>query len=161
VPIKFYPLNLIIVAVILLPNLFFAIFPPAQSNPSDATIKTQMPGGWNIVIIFEQIGRICVFLLPLFWELKPEGRVKGLILPAIMLVCLIGYYTCWIRYFAGGREIRLLFEPLFFIPVPLAVFPVTYFILAGFLLGSWPMVLAAVVFAASHIAETLRSMHLL
>lgn len=150
-PLKIYPVNLILVALILLPNLLFIVFPP-----SNIPTQSQKSGLWVLVTILEWIGRLAVFTLPLFWELKIDTRGKGIIL-IFMTLCILFYYTGWIKYMIGGREFKLLFEPLFFIPVPMAVFPVLYLILAGILLYSWPVSLAAIIFGVFHILGSLRS----
>ena len=150
-PLKIFPLNLILVALILFPNLLCVVFPP-----SSIPIQSPKSGWWNLVTALEWIGRLAVFTLPLFWEMKIDTRGKEIIL-ASMALCVLVYYTCWVRYMIGGREFKLLFEPLFFIPVPMAVFPVLYLILAALLLNSWTISLAAVIFAVGHILESLRN----
>jgi hypothetical protein len=150
-PLKIDPLNFIIIGLIILPNLLCMIFPPVN-----IPMEKQKPKGWNLIIMLEWIGRLGVFMLPLFWELKNIGRGKVIVL-TLMLFCIGVYYAGWLKYVIRGREFKLLFEPLFFIPVPMAVFPVVYFLLAGVLLESWPIVVASVIFAFGHIPESLRN----
>jgi len=149
-PLRFYPVNLLLLAAVLLPNLLPMIFPP-----TDAAEDHGAAGGWRIVNAVEWAARMAVFLLPLFWEIRLETTTQGVLL-ALMALCMAVYYAGWIRYLAGGRQFRLLFCPLWRIPVPMAVFPSAYFLLAGVLLASWPVTLAACLFAAAHTAESWR-----
>ena len=148
---KIYPANLILVGLVLLPNILPLVFRPVNI-PAECP-KSQL---WIIVTALEWIGRAAVFILPLFWAMKLDSTGKGIVLSA-MILCLVIYYSGWGMYLARGRDYRLLFEPLLFIPVPMAVFPALYFILAGVLLNSWPVSAAAAVFAAGHVLESLRS----
>lgn len=150
-PFRIYPVNIILAALVLLPNLLFILFPPVN-----IPVESSRPKWWSLILMLETAGRILVVTLPLFWELNTQGRWKGFIL-SLMAVCIVFYYSGWIRYMAGGREFRLLFEPLFFIPVPMAIFPALYLILAGVLLDSWPVVVAAIIFTLGHIPESLRN----
>jgi hypothetical protein len=151
---KIFPINFIMPGLILLPNIFCMIFPPM-----DIPAESKKPKGWNAIIVLEWIGRLAVFILPLFWELRIIGWGKVIIL-IVMIFCILVYYISWLRYFIGQRKFKLLFKTLFFIPVPMAIFPVLYLILAGVLLNSWPVVLAAVIFASGHIPESLRNYNL-
>lgn len=153
-PFKIYPTNFILLVLVLLPNLLFIVFPPANIPQ-----ESPRPKWWSLILGLEWVGRLMVFILLMFWELKVEGRGQGIIF-AIMILCILVYYTGWIRYMIGGREFKLLFEPLFFIPVPMAVFPALYLVLAGVLLNSHPVVLSAVIFTLGHIPESLRNYRL-
>lgn len=154
-PIQIYLINLILVGVILLPNLLVIFFPPILPNQIQ-TRKKQPPKWWRYILALEQIGRLGIFVLPLFWEVHLAGNVSIIAL-VLMAFCLVLYYVCWIRYLIRGRAILLLFQHLLFIPVPLAVFPVLYFLFASILLQSWPVAAAAVVFALGHIPESIRA----
>lgn len=150
-PIKIYPVNLILIALVLLPNILPLVFPPVN-----IPAESPKPQLWNIVTALEWIGRVAVFILPLFGVIKIDSIEKRIILAA-MILCIVIYYIGWGKYMAVGRDFKLLFEPLSFIPVPMAVFPTLYLILAGMLLNSWPVSSAAVVFAVGHILESLRN----
>lgn len=51
------------------------------------------------------------------------------------------YYIVWIRYFIGGRDAGLLSKSFCLVPMPLAVFPVLYFICAALWLHNIPAVI--------------------
>lgn len=65
----------------------------------------------------------------------------------------------WLRYFARGRDVAMLNRPFLFVPLPLAVFPVLYFLCAAVWLHNLPAVLLMLVFGAAHLAVTIRSFH--
>ena len=70
---------------------------------------------------------------------------------------LILYYSVWIRYFAGGRKIALLGSQFFFVPMPLAVFPVLYYLCAALWLHNIPAVIIMIIFGAAHLTVSLQS----
>ena len=78
---------------------------------------------------------------------------KNFSLPVVigMGLALAVYYACWIRYFAGGRVAALLGAPFLGIPLPMAVAPITFFILSSYLMGSWWMLGASLLFGVAHI----------
>ena len=51
----------------------------------------------------------------------------------------------------------MLNRPFLFVPLPLAVFPVLYFLCAAVWLHNLPAVLLMLVFGAAHLAVTIRS----
>jgi hypothetical protein len=143
-----HPLSLIIPLLILLPNLLFFRLPPQN-----------MPSGTNsskVLSAAEGIGRAGTMAGPLFYAMQFHGgyEVASLI---VMVVCLTAYYAGWTRYFTGKREYRLLFTPLSGIPVPMAVGPALYLLLSSIILHSVSMALFGVVFAVSHVWNSLRA----
>lgn len=154
-PIQIYLINLILVGVILLPNLLAIFFPPVM--PTETQTKKKQPSKrWRYVLALEQIGRLGIFVLPLFWPVYLADSLSTVAL-VLMALCLLIYHICWIRYMVQGRSYSLLFQHFLFIPVPMAVFPVLYFLFASILLRSWPIAAAAVVFALGHIPESIRA----
>lgn len=149
-PSKIHYINLLLVALVLTPNLLMLLRPPlnmpntASSNPL-----------WILVVITERIGQLGVFTLPLLWQAEFSGN-RGRVALALMGLSLLVYYIGWARYVLGGGEYRLLFQPLGFLPLPLALAPVMYFLAVGMLIRSWPMALAAMVLAIGHITESWR-----
>ena len=149
---RFYPINLLIISLFLIPSILLAILPPIS-----APIAPDESSWWVFVTFLEWIGRIGIFVFPLFWEIR-FNRNRAAIF-ALMGLMLGIYYIGWIRFFFYGREFGLLFEPLFGIPVPLAVSPVVFFFLMGITQNSWPVVVAAVIMAISHIPASLRTFY--
>ena len=72
---------------------------------------------------------------------------------------LILYYAVWFRYFMSGREISLLSRSFLFVPMPLAVFPVLYFLCAAIWLHNLPAAIIMVIFGAAHLNVSTRSFH--
>lgn len=143
-----HPLSLFIPLLILLPNLLFLCFPP-QNMPRETKSS-------SILSAAEGIGRAGTLAGPLFFPVKIHSgyEVASLI---VMLACLGAYYAGWAGYFTGKREYRLLFRPLFGIPVPMAVGPALYFLLSSVILHSFIMALLGVIFAVSHVWNSLRA----
>ncbi len=101
--------------------------------------------------------------------LERGGQAACLVVPAITggsvhpdwwlaaIIVFVGlYYALWVRYFRGGREFALLYRPLAFVPVPMAVFPVLAFLAGAGWLQSWWLAGAAVVLGIGHIVLSYR-----
>lgn len=153
-PFEIYPINIIIILLVLMPNILFSVFKP-RNIPKEES-KTLV---WLIVGIFESIGRMVTVVLPFFWSVSLIGKNKTIVL-ILMGIAIILYYLGWIRYFSNNREYKLLYEPLFFIPLPMAVCPILFLLLSGFLIESWPMVIASLILAVGHLPESYRMMKL-
>ena len=57
----------------------------------------------------------------------------------------------------GGREIALLSRSFLFVPMPLAVFPVLYFLCAAIWLHNFPAAIIMVIFGAAHLTVSIQS----
>lgn len=147
---EFYFINIVLIGVIILPNLLFVFFPPKDS-PGRENKRTVF---WKSITVIENIGRIGVFILPLFWEIHFD---ENFIILIFMVLFVLIYYATWLRYIIKGRRYISLFEPIYFIPVPMAIFPSLYFILTGILLNSYLIIIFSIIFAFSHIMESLRN----
>jgi len=149
---KFYPINLLIIGLILLPNILSAIFQPVNIPK-----QSDRPSWWTFVIAAEWIGLLGIFILPLFWEIRfDKSKIVFLMLVGLLIAL---YYTGWIRFFMHDRDFRRLFEPLFGIPVPLAISPVLAIAFLGFAQNSWSVVVAAVIMAMGHIPERIQNLY--
>ena len=142
-------IGLVVFALPMIINIAYAVFPPAEKAEQPAAAAR-----W--IEIVEQISRIAylaAITLPV--SRKAVGiRSVWLWLSAVFLVL---YYIVWIRYFAGGREIALLNRPFLFVPMPLAVFPVLYYLCAAVWLHNIPAVILMTVFGAAHLTVSIRS----
>lgn len=147
--------NIWIPIIIILPNIAYAIFPP-KSSPQNS----ERPKWWNIIIAFERIGQIAVFTLPLFWKVLYSGPALLAILFSMLVFVLI-YYICWIRYFTKGREFYLLYAPFLGLPIPLAIAPILYFFCVSILLSSCTIAIFTAVLAIGHIPESIKCYTLL
>lgn len=139
--------GLIITLLILLPNLFFFLIPPRHIPESLSKAPV-----WLTVL--ERIGQIGCFAMPLVFG-KQIARQPIDFWVALMALCLLIYYICWIRYFAGGRDFSLLYTPLWIIPVPMALFPVIYFLLLGLWVLSPLFLIPAALLALGHMGVSL------
>ena len=65
------------------------------------------------------------------------------------------YYAVWSRYFVGERKIAMLNRTFLFVPMPLAVFAVLYFLCAAVWLHNLPAVIIMAVFGAVHMTVSI------
>ncbi|UQZ33500.1 hypothetical protein C2I18_07975 [Paenibacillus sp. PK3_47] len=130
--------------LVLLPNLFLLFFPPHNipDNQSPPPI---------IFTILERTGQVTCFTLPILFGQKISQQPVNILI-GLMFICLMIYYLCWIRFFWRGREYAILFQPLGFIPVPMALFPVFYFMLLAVWLNALLFAVPAALFAIGHFA---------
>ncbi len=142
------PLGGIITLLVLLPNLLVILYPPAGAPPprGDNSRLAKWMG------ILERVGQVSSFVVPFFYALNfdiNDGEIGiGL---ALMLLSLLFYYACWVRYVSLGHRFELLYQPFFGFPLPLAVCPVVYFLSAAIVLHSPYLWLAATALAVGHI----------
>ena len=122
--------------------------------PSGKVEQTAAVTHWIEVV--EQIGRIAyLFAITLLVSREPLSfRSVWACLAAFFLLL---YYIVWIRYFAGGRDIALLNRPFLFVPMPLAVFPVLYFLCAAVWLHNIPAAILMAIFGAAHLTVSIQS----
>ena len=136
--------------LILLPNLFWMLFPPRGAPAAEKVERSRFV---RLMEVVEWIGRIGCLVIPLFFRVEVQsGWQIGAL--GVMAAALLLYYAGWARYFVRRRARRLLFEPLLGVPLPLAVAPIVWFLAAAVLLGSWPMAISALVLAAGHLVLT-------
>ena len=147
--VSFSWIGLVVFALPMLINIAYAIFPPSE-KPEQTSAVTR----WIEVV--EQISRIAYLLaITLLVSRKPfHFRSAWLWLAALFLLL---YYVVWIRYFAGGRETALLNRAFLFVPMPLAVFPVLYYLFAAVWLHNLPAAVIMTVFGAAHLMVSVRS----
>ena len=147
--ISFLWLGLVVFALPMLINIVYALFPPSEK--AEQSKKT---AHW--VEIAEQVSRIAyLFAITLLVSREPL-KFKNIWF-YFALLFLILYYAVWIRYFIGGRKIALLNRKFLFVPMPLAVFPVMYFLCAAIWLHNIPAAVIMVVFGAAHLTVSYQS----
>ncbi|WP_040952662.1 hypothetical protein [Gorillibacterium massiliense] len=144
--------SLLIPFMILLPNLLFIKWPPRNA-------PAEQPKGNRLLTAFEGIGRVGSFGIPIFYAIHTD-RFYEIAAWIGMALFLAFYYVEWLRYFSGNQEYRLLFSSLLAIPVPMAVFPVLYFMCASAVLHSLPLFICNALFAIGHILNSLRSVEI-
>ena len=147
--ISFSWIGLVAFALPMLINLVYAAFPPAGEPQPPAPVTR-----W--VEIVEQISRIAYLLaVTLLVSRKPVSvRSTWFFLAAAFLLL---YYAVWIHYFVLGRDVALLKRAFLFVPMPLAVFPVLYYLCAALWLHNVPAAVLMVIFGAAHLTVSLQS----
>ena len=138
--------GILAVSIILIPNIFFFIFPPRNI----AENLNPIPLAFTIM---EQIGRLACFIIPIIFGKKIADQEFSYLL-ILMAICVMIYYVCWISFFVNGREYFDLFKPLGFIPIPMAIFPVLYFLLLGIWAKSTILMTSSIIFAVGHFKES-------
>ena len=143
--------GLVVFALPMLINIAYAVFPPVEKAEQGAVVP-------HWIEIVEQISRIAYLAaITLLVSREPiQFQSVWLWLAALFLIL---YYAVWIRYFAGGREIALLNRAFLFVPMPLAVFPVLYFLCAAVWLHNLPAVILMTIFGAAHLTVSIQSFH--
>lgn len=147
--VSFSWVGLVVFALPMLINIAYVMFPPAGEAKPPAPVT-------HWVEIVEQVSRIAYLLaVTLLVSRRPVSwRSAWLFLAAVFLIL---YYAVWIRYFALGRESALLKRAFLFVPMPLAVFPVLYFLCAAVWLHNVPAVILMVIFGAAHWTVSIQS----
>lgn len=141
--------GIVIFALPMLINIAYAVFPPTEKSGNTAKVAR-----W--VEITEQISRIAyLFAVTFLVSVKPLNfNSLWLYLSACFLIL---YYVVWLRYFLGGRKTILLGKKFLFVPIPLAVFPVLYFLFAAIWLNNILAAAIIIIFGAAHITVSVQS----
>ena len=147
--VSFSWIGLVIFALPMLINIAYVMFPPAGKAEQAAAVT-------HWVEIVEQISRIA-YLFAVTLLVSRETLSFRSVWFSLAAVFLVLYYAVWLRYFMGGREIALLSRSFLFVPLPLAVFPVLYFLCAAIWLHNLPAAIIMVIFGAAHLAVSLQS----
>ncbi|WOF23264.1 hypothetical protein N8K70_00920 [Microbacterium betulae] len=135
----FSPLGLVVSIAALAPNLLLIWFPPRDQTPA---AHAPRPLEW-----LERAGQALCLVLPAIT--RPGNIVWWWTLPAA--IALVAYYALWTRYLIDGRLHTLLYEPLWRVPVPMAILPVGVFLAtAAWLSNPW-IAAAALVLGAGHV----------
>ena len=132
----------LIPVLLMLPNVAWMLSPKANEGK-----KVSVP---LVLTIVENVGRIAIMILPFFYLLDLEKEYSIPIIIGMGLALAI-YYITWIRYFVGGRSAVLLKTSLLSLPLPLAVAPVIFLVISSYLMSSWVMLVASILFGAAHI----------
>lgn len=147
--VSFTWVGLVVFAVPMLINIAYAAFPPAEKTEQGASVTR-----W--VEMVEQVSRIAYLAaITLLVSREPLRFRSGWLCLAVLFLIL--YYAVWIRYFAGGRRIALLSRAFLFVPMPLAVFPVLYYLCAALWMHNLPAAIVMVIFGAAHLAVSIQS----
>jgi hypothetical protein len=146
------PLGALISVAALIPNVVWAVLPPSDLPAPGQIVAARQP---RALVWIEQVARVGVFTAPFFYSARPLNLIERT--ASVVLLAALGvYYLCWFRYFAGGRCVWLLYQPLWGVPVPMAVTPVVYFAAASVVLHATSLAAAAVALSLSHIPLSFR-----
>ena len=146
---SFNYIGLIIFLLPMIINIFYAAFPPSEEKPQDKKV-------FPVAEAVEKISRIAyLFAIAGLKSAKPLRFNSFFFCFAIIFLVL--YYLVWIRYFINGRKINLLSKPYLFVPVPLAIFPVLYFLFAALWLNNLVGFTIMLIFGAAHIYVSVKS----
>lgn len=141
--IKFSIFGLIIFVLPMLINLvYFAMLGGSKSADTVESVN-------KILEFIEQATRLLYAVTICFLVSNQKVNFKSPYL-YIGIVFLILYYIVWIRYFAGGMEQSLLAKNFFFIPMPLAIFPVLYFICGALWMRNYIALILMIIFGIAH-----------
>ena len=141
--------GLVVFALPMLINIAYAVFPPVGKVEQGETVT-------HWVEIVEQVSRIAYLAAIMLLVSRESVRFRSAWLWFAALF-LILYYAVWFRYFAGGRKIALLNRPFLFVPMPLVVFPVLYYLCAAVWLHNLPAAIFMIVFGAAHLTVSIQS----
>ncbi|WP_339317674.1 hypothetical protein [Paenibacillus sp. FSL R10-2734] len=142
-------LGTIMALIILAPSLLIIKFPP-ENVP--AGVRDTGP----VYTILERVGQLgCIGILAISKD--SFQHVKFGIWATLIILFIAVYYGLWIRYIVKGRQFKLLWDPLGFIPIPMAVLPVCAFGLAAIWGKSIWLSIAVVCLAIGHLANSWHS----
>lgn len=146
---QFSLIGTIIAMSIFAPNLLMVIYPPKN-------ISSRIKAERMIYTLLERIGQVgCIGILMLsrdhFQNLKFNPWV------VLIALSIAAYYYLWIRYVVKGQEYKLLWEPVWFIPIPMAVFPVCAFGFTAVWCNSIWLGVAVICLAVGHFVNSWNS----
>lgn len=123
-------------------NLFY--FKVAPDNTS-----TPIPPQYRWIEWIEQATRILYMIFICILVSKQDVDFKSPYL-YISIIFLILYYIVWIRFFMSGMQSELRKANFFFVPIPLAIFPVLYFLFAALWLQNGLAAITMLFFGVAH-----------
>jgi hypothetical protein len=138
--------------LVLAPNLLMLAFPPMQVHPPD---REPSPRFGVLTMLLERVGQVGCFSLPFLYSANTRDAHTLLALE-FMLAALLFYWLGWARYLTQGRRFCLLLQPLWGLPLPMAVAPIAYFFAASFAFRSWFLLAAACALGIGHLAVSIR-----
>lgn len=139
-------IGLRIAVFIFLPNLLFVLFPPKN-------VPAGLKDAGIIFTVLERIGQAGCLVILIISEVNYQNANIDIWF-ILMALCIILYYSLWIRYVAKGHDFSLGFKPLLFLPIPMAVFPVFAFLFAALWGESIYLGTAVVLLAIGHFVNS-------
>lgn len=145
----FSPCGLIIFALPMFINLLYVLLPPKEPQPDQ-----KQP-------IWDEIEQTCrmLFAVAICTIVPSAARDFRSVLFYAMVLFLVLYYIVWIRYFIGGRKTNLLGSKFLFVPMPLAIFPVFYYLCGALWMKNYIAAVLMVLFGVAHNVVSYRNLY--
>ena len=141
--------GLVVFALPMLINLAYVLWPPVGDAQPPAGITR-----W--VEIVEKVSRMAyLFAIVLLVSDRALPGKRAYLWLAVVFLAL--YYAVWLRYFLNGRDPARLGQAFLCVPMPLAVFPVLYYLCAALWLGNLPAAGLMLLFGAAHLTVSIQS----
>lgn len=134
--------GLIVFIIPMLINILYFMLPPANIDNNEEKNN-------KFLELIEQGSRVLFAIAICFFISNTELNYKSSLL-YVSIIFLILYYIVWIRYFMNGRDIKILGEKFMFVPMPLAVFPVLYFLFAALWMKNYVAFAIMIIFGIAH-----------
>lgn len=139
-------IGLCIATFIFLPNLLFIIYPPKN-------VPKELMDAGILFTVLERIGQVgCIVILVISKVNYQNISIDYCF--TLMVLCIIAYYSLWIRYVIKGKDFSLCFKPLGFLPIPMAIFPVFAFGFAALWGKSIYLGIAVIILAIGHFVNS-------
>jgi len=139
---KFSWIGIVIFILPMFINIIYVIFPATNASKEISSCNKALE-------LVEQVTRIlyAISICVLVSDKRTDFKSPWLYLSLLFLAL---YYIVWIRYFVGGRDIALLGKSFMFIPLPLAIFPVLYYLFASIWLHNGIAIIFIIIFGIAH-----------
>lgn len=134
--------GIIIFILPMLINIVYVLFPPVNVPEEPAKV--------NRVIEFVEKATRMLYMIAICFLVSRKDISYSSFWFYAGIAFLVLYYIVWIRYFAGGRDVALLSRNFGPVPMPLAVFPVLYFLCAAMWVHNIPAFVFMIVFGIAH-----------
>ena len=134
--------GLIVFILPMIINIIYVIFPPSD-NKEEKVVKHKFAE------MLERATRMLYMVIICFITNDYKSSFSNIML-YLAIIFLALYYIVWIRYFIKGRKVEYLIKSFLFVPIPLAIFPVLYFLLAALWLNNFIAAIVMIVFGISH-----------
>lgn len=135
---SFYGLIIFIIPILV--NILYCILPPKEER------KEQPQPIWDQI---ENASRILYAVCMCVIVTAKSYNFNSVFFYGMVLFIAL-YYIVWARYFICGRSVKLLGTKFLFVPMPLAVFPVLYFLCGALWLNNYIAAVIMVIFGIAH-----------
>ncbi|MDO4538956.1 MAG: hypothetical protein Q4B54_12400 [Coriobacteriales bacterium] len=140
----FSPVGAVFLAMLFVPNIRWA-----KSQPAGYEALSKREN--KTLLALERVGQVATSCAAVVFVCPQGFSLPWALWLMAACVLMLLYEVAWVRYFRGGGKLAAMYQPLGFIPVPIASLPVGAFVLLGVWYRSPVAVLAAVVLGVGHI----------